>query len=126
MRGGDFWFCCGWWGGKALYETARHLYASSPTAVYVNGFLPSAANLKLKQGSVRIETEADIPKIGRCFPEADPAGYHKVPRQNPRPWLGHAQRSASQPTSGKPSSLTRAMSRLERDWNPGDKIDVHF
>ena len=39
QRGGDAWFCCGWWGAKALYEAARHLYASSPTAVYVNGFM---------------------------------------------------------------------------------------
>ena len=29
-RGGDAWFCCGWWGAKSLYEAARHLYAASP------------------------------------------------------------------------------------------------
>jgi hypothetical protein len=58
------WFCCGWWGAKAIYETARHLYATSPTECYVNGFLPSLADLRLRQGTVHIAMEADIPRSG--------------------------------------------------------------
>ena len=46
LKGPDNWWCCTWWGGKALYETARHLYAASATEDYVNGFMPSAADLR--------------------------------------------------------------------------------
>jgi hypothetical protein len=125
VRGGDFWFCCGWWGAKALYETARHLYASSPTAVYINGFLPSAASLKLKQGSVRIETEADIPKSGDVSLKLTPQGITKFPVKIRVPgWATlkevciNRQRQTVQPEQG---CVT-----LEREWNPGDKIDIHF
>jgi hypothetical protein len=125
VRGGDFWFCCGWWGAKALYETARHVYASAPTTVYVNGFLPSAANLKLKQGSVRIETQADIPKSGDVSLKLTPQGVTKFPIKIRVPgWarLGEVQinnqRQAVQPDQGYVT--------LERNWNPDDKIDIHF
>ena len=125
VRGGDFWFCCGWSGAEALYETARHLYAVSPTTVYVNGFLPSAVNLKLKQGSVRIETQAEIPQSGDVSLKLTPQGITKFSVKVRVPgWatlkevqVNH-QRQTVQPDKGYVT--------LEREWKPGDKIDVHF
>ncbi len=125
VRGGDFWFCCGWWGGKALYETARHLYASSPTTVYVNGFLPSAVNLKLKQGSLRIETQADIPKSGHVSLKLTPQATAKFAVKIRVPgWAKlHEVRVNNQPQAAQPD---KGYVTLERDWKPGDTIDVHF
>ena len=67
QRGGDAWFCCGFWGGKALYEVARHVFASSPTAIYVNGYFPAGATLKMGTNSVRIDMDADIPASGEVL-----------------------------------------------------------
>ena len=74
MKGPHMWYCCTWWGSKALYETARHFYASSPTEVYVNGFMPSRAELPLKQGVVGIATEANIPASGDVRITVTPKG----------------------------------------------------
>ncbi len=62
VRGGDGWFCCGWWGTKGLYEVARHIWASSPTALYVNDYLPSSVTLPIAGQQVKASLEANLPR----------------------------------------------------------------
>src|SRR3972149_553049 len=82
-RGGDAWFCCGWWGAKALYEAARHLYAATPSEVYVTGYMPSGADLRLKAGAVHLGTQADIPRSGRVRVTVPPENAESFSLQLP-------------------------------------------
>ncbi|MHB8971718.1 MAG: LamG-like jellyroll fold domain-containing protein [Pirellulaceae bacterium] len=125
QRGGDAWFCCGFWGGKALYEAARHLYASSPNAVYVNGFMPSSVEFTLKEGVVKLDAEADIPRSGKLHLAVDPQGPMTFDLDIRVPGWGRLQsvaincdRVAARPQQGY---IT-----LTREWKPGDVVDVQF
>jgi hypothetical protein len=125
VKGPHMWYCCTWWGAKALYETARHLYASSPTDVYVNGFMPSRAELPLKNGVVGIATEAKIPESGDVRIILTPKGSGEFALHIRVPgWAvlhsvevnGQAQQTQAQ----------QGYLALRRTWRPGDRIDVHF
>ena len=123
QRGGDAWFCCGWWGAKALYEAARHLYASSPTAVYVNGFMRSSATLKWGRGSVRIDTEADLPKSPRVRIILTPSQTAKFDLRIRVPgWAGiRAIEVNRQIQDVRPEN---GYITLARRWEAGDRVDV--
>jgi hypothetical protein len=125
LKGPHMWYCCTWWGGKALYETARHLYASTPTAVYVNGFMPSQAELPLNRGAVRIATEANVPASGDVRITVTPKGTGQFPVNVRVPgWAllrGVEVNGRSQQTQPRQGYLS-----LHRNWRAGDRVDVHF
>ena len=87
--------------------------------------MPSVVDLKLQQGAVRIETEADIPKSGHVVLKLTPQGIAAFPVKIRVPaWatieevqVNHQQQTV-QPAKGY---IT-----LERTWNPADRIDIHF
>jgi hypothetical protein len=125
VKGPPMWYCCTWWGSKALYETARHLYASSPTEVYINGFMPSQAELPLKDGIVSVATEAKIPDSGDVRITVTPkiAGEFALKVRVPgwavfRAVEINGQTQAIEPDQGYLS--------LRRPWQSGDRVDVHF
>lgn len=125
QRGGDGWFCCGWWGGKALYETARHLYASSPNAVYINGYMPSSVSLRVGSGTVKVDTEANIPTSGDVRLTVNPIGissftlYVRVP--------GWARLEGIK-INGSSVSVTpsNGYAAIARAWKPWDRVEVGF
>ena len=125
QRGGDAWFCCGFWGGKALYEVARHVFASSPTAIYVNGYLPAAASLKLGTNSVRIDMDADIPASGEVRLTLKPE-HRRVFALNCRvpSWADLRQLKVNGKTL--PPHLANGCLRIERAWKPGDQVLLQF
>ncbi len=125
LKGPDNWWCCTWWGAKALYETARHLYASSPTEVYVNGFMPSRAELSLEDGNVCIETDAKIPRSGDVRLAIIPRGVAEFLLNIRVPgWaVPRAVEVNGQPQQARPS---QGYLRLRRTWRAGDRVDVHF
>jgi len=122
-RGGDAWFCCGFWGAKALYEVARHLYASAPGAVYVNGFMPSSANLKAGSGTVRIDTQADIPASGEVTIRVTPNRIKSFALNVRVPNWGSVD---SVLVNGKPVQPSRVGGyvSINRAWKAGDTVSV--
>jgi len=125
QRGGDGWFCCGWWGGKALYETARHLYASSPNAVYINGFMPSSVSLKVGIGTVKVDTEADIPRSGDVCLTLNPVGVSSFTLNIRVP--GWAQLLGVE-INGSPVTVqpVNGYVAISRSWKAWDRIKVRF
>jgi hypothetical protein len=119
------WYCCTWWGSKALYETARHLYASSPSEVYVNGFMPSRAELPLKDGVVGIATEAKIPVSGDVRITVSPKGTDEFALNVRVPgWA--SLRGVEINGQTQEVRLDRGYISLRRRWLAGDRVDVHF
>ena len=124
-RGGDAWFCCGWWGAKALYETARHLYAAAPTGCYVNGFLPSSADLRLREGTVHIEMEADIPRSGHVRLTVTPGNVEQFTLNVRVPgWATFQNIRINDQTID--ATLQAGYVCVTRSWKDGDCVDVHF
>ncbi len=125
QRGGDAWFCCGFWGGKALYEVARHVFASSPTAIYVNGYLPAGATLKLGNTPVHIDMDANIPASGEVRITLKPE-HRRVFALNCRvpSWAGLRQLKVNSKTL--PPHLANGCLRIEREWKPGDQVLLQF
>ena len=125
LKGPDNWWCCTWWGAKGLYETARHLVASSPTEVYVHGFMPSLAELPLGNGLVRIETQAQIPASGNVRMIVTPKGTGAFTLKVRIPgWaILRGVEINGQSRVGRPE---RGYLELSRDWHAGDCVDVHF
>jgi len=125
VKGPHMWYCCTWWGSKALYETARHLYACSPTEVYVNGFLPSQGELVLKDGVVGIATEAKIPASGDVRIMVMPKGTGEFALNVRVP--GWATLRAVE-VNGQTQEVqhSRGYLSLRRQWQSGDRVDVHF
>ena len=125
QRGGDGWFCCGWWGGKALYETARHLYASSPTGGYVNGFMPSAADLRLEGGPVHIETQADIPRSGDVRLTITPATPMEFTLKIRVPGWAEVVSVKVNGDAVHPE-VHDGYTDISRRWRPGDEVHIRF
>ena len=125
LKGPDNWWCCTWWGTKGLYETARHLYASSATEVYVHGFMPSVAELPLRDGAVRIETQATIPVCGDVRMIVTPKGTGAFALKVRVPGWAVLQgvQINGQSQVARPN---RGYLQLHRDWRAGDRVDVHF
>jgi len=125
LKGPDNWWCCSWWGAKALFEVARNLYATSPQEGFINGFMPSHATLRLDKGSVDIDTEADIPSSGDIHLTVSPREIERFALNVRIPgWSSfreieiNGEASAIQPQSG--------YARIERSWKTGDRVDVRF
>ncbi len=125
VKGPHMWYCCTWWGSKALYETARHLYASSSSEVYVNGFMPSRAELPLRDGVVGIVTEAKIPASGDVRITITPKGTDEFALNVRVPGWAilraveiNGQTQEARPRGGYVS--------LRRRWLAGDRVGVHF
>lgn len=125
QRGGDAWFCCGWWGAKALYETACHLYASTRDAAIVNGFLPSTATLPVAGGTVRLEMQADIPRSGQVTLTVTPTGTERFALKVRVP--GWAELRGVR-VNGRPfaAEVSQGYACLSRRWAPGDRVTVDF
>jgi hypothetical protein len=125
VKGPQMWYCCTWWGTKALYETARHLYASSATEVFVNGFMPSRAELPVKGGSVTLATKAKIPESGDVRIVVTPKGTRTFALNVRVP--GWAVLRSIEVNGAKQSArLTGGYVPLLREWRAGDRVDVHF
>ncbi|MHB0999173.1 MAG: LamG-like jellyroll fold domain-containing protein [Armatimonadota bacterium] len=124
-RGGDAWFCCGWWGAKALYETARHLYAYTPSDVYVKGFMPSSVNLHLKDCNVSINTSADIPKSGDIRIKVNP-DHESAFDVNIRIPSWAILKSLNINGVKSNPQMKSGYAVISRTWKPGDKIDIRF
>jgi len=125
QRGGDAWFCCGFWGGKALYEVARHVFASSPTAVYVNGYLPAAATLKVGNSPVHVDMEAGIPRSGEVRLTLKPE-HRRVFALNCRVPSWAELRQLKVNGKALPPHLANGCLVLERAWKPGDQVLIQF
>jgi hypothetical protein len=125
VKGPPMWYCCTWWGAKAFYETARHLYASSDSEIYVNGFMPSQAELPLKDGTVGITTEANVPVSGDVRITVTPKNAAEFSLKIRVPgWAVlrdvqiNARTQQVQPNQG--------YVKLQRAWQSGDRVDAHF
>jgi hypothetical protein len=125
QRGGDAWFCCGWWGGKAMYEVARHLYASSPTAVWINGFMPSSAKVRLAGGTVDVDMQADLPRSGDVRMTLSPRGVSEFTLKIRVPGWAKLEGVT---VNGAPLAVEAEAGyiAMARRWRPGDRVDVHF
>ena len=112
-------------GCEVLDETARHLYASSPDAVYLNGFLPSQVDVPLGDRCVRLTTEARIPDSGdvRILVEPQKPSEFSVRIRVP----GWARLRAVEVNGQSPGLDTeQGYVSLRREWRAGDRVDVHF
>ena len=125
QRGGDGWFCCGWWGAKALYEVARHLVASSPEAVTVNGLQPAEVVVPVGETMVRVGIEADIPRSGdvrlTVSPER-PATFALMLRVPG----GMVLEGVRVNGEAQHTEVRRGYARLQRHWERGDRVEVRF
>ncbi len=124
-RGSNSWPCCDFRGVQALCDAAIHLYAYSPSAVYVNGFMPSTVNLHLKGGTVRLQTEADIPRSGEVKITVTPQGIEKFTMNVRVPgWAVLNEVSVN----GKALQVQpeKGYVKIARDWQAGDIVQVNF
>mgnify|MGYP000934326315 CR=1 FL=1 len=123
VRGGDGWFCCGWWGTKGLYEVARHIWASSPTALYVNDYLPSSVTLPIAGQQVKASLEANLPASGqvklRLAPEKP--GEFELKLRIPG-WAG----LLAVRVNGRPEAVSKSQgyATLQRRWQAGDVVEA--
>jgi len=124
-RGGDAWFCCGWWGAKSLYEAARHLYAATPNEVYVTGYMPSSVDLRLEAGSVHLDTEANIPHSGNVRIIVTPKDTENFGLNLRVPGWADFQGIHINGES-IPVTPTSGFVHLARSWKSGDRVDVAF
>ena len=124
-RSGDAWFCCGWWGAKAMYETARHLYASTSTGIYVRGYLPSDVTLRLEDNAVTLKTMADMPKSGdvRITVNPEHEAQFNVFLRIPSWALLKRLRVNGVKIDAKTVDGFAVISRM---WDAGDRIDISF
>jgi hypothetical protein len=130
-RGGNAWFCCGFRGAQALYEIARHLYASNSNTVVVNEYVASSAILHLQGGDVNVRTEADIPRGGRVRLTVSPERpFAFVLRLRVPGWS--KLNSVSLVSQAKTEGLTdlqvsdTGYLTLDRQWLPGDQVEIDF
>jgi hypothetical protein len=123
LKGPDNWWCCTWWGAKALYEVARNLYATSAQEGFINGFMPSHATLRFGKSSVEIDTEADIPSSGDIHLTVSPREIERFALNVRIPgWSNFREIKINgkawdvQPQNG--------YARIERSWGMGDRVNV--
>ncbi len=123
LKGPDNWWCCSWWGAKALHEVARHLYAASSREAFVNGFMPSGATLRFEDGSMDINMEADIPGSGDIRLTVTPRGLQNLALNRRIPdWSKFREVRIN----GAPSDIRpkEGYARIERAWRTGDRVEL--
>jgi hypothetical protein len=123
LKGPDNWWCCTWWGAKALYEVARNLYAASAQEGFINGFMPSRVTLRLDNGSVDINTEADVPFSGDIQLTLLP---HEIERFALNVRVPGWSSFREIRINGKALEIQpqNGYARIERSWRSGDRVDV--
>ncbi|MCC6458097.1 MAG: glycoside hydrolase family 127 protein [Caldilineaceae bacterium] len=137
------WFdcsCCPSNVVRFLPSLPGYAYAHDGTNIYVNLYIGSSATIDLPTGPVRIEQTTNYPWDGEIALTVEPSSpqrfalYLRIPgwaRNEPVPSdLYHYLDSGSPPPqltiNGAPAAidLERGYARIERTWQPGDKVHL--
>jgi DUF1680 family protein len=125
--GAVFDACCSHHGPRALLETMRYVFTTSPSGVWVNLFQAGSAKLQVDGFSVSLDAETQG--------QPDHLGYSLAVREAPgTPFAIHIRlpewasrievkvNGASQPVQAEPDGYLC----IQRPWQAGDRLDTRF
>jgi len=127
---------------KFMGALPTYIYASDDEGIYVNQFIGSEAELKIKESTLQISQETAYPWNGDINLTVTPektsefSVYLRAPgwvrgSENPGNLYHSTQDDSDQVTlkingESVPVNLVRGYAHIKRNWKPGDEITLHL
>lgn len=119
-------YCCPCNYRRGIADLPRLTYYRAGDAVLVNLYTPSTLNTTLGGGALTLRQETDYPNSGRVTIAVEPARPTTFPLQLRKPrWCAEATARVNG-ESVVPVVTGGGFWSIEREWRPGDRLELTF
>jgi DUF1680 family protein len=122
------WFncaCCPPNIARMLASLGRYIYSTGKNHIYVHLYVRSSAQLEVDGHSVRIEQRTDYPWKDKVRFTVQPDQTRRFTLALRLPgWCQNAELKVNAETLDIASTTTRGYFKIEREWSPGDQVDL--